>query len=175
MDRTTKKLKHKIEYLRLELEEVTEINSKCLEKFNQDFAGDFPDDDNIKDKLRKEESEEPFESIPKEITNKLFKEIAVKTHPDKMIDDTEELFIKANKANKNNDLSTLLSIAEELNVDTEKFVDNSLLLERHSHELASKIQDIRNQMAWVWYHVDDIRRPLVRKRIQQMLELDKEK
>ena len=57
MDRTTKKLKHKIEYLRLELEEVTEVNSKCLEKFNQDFAGDFPDDDNVKDKLRKEESE----------------------------------------------------------------------------------------------------------------------
>ena len=28
MDRTTKKLKHKIEYLRLELEEVTEVNSK---------------------------------------------------------------------------------------------------------------------------------------------------
>ena len=143
MDRTTKKLKHKIEYLRLELEEVTEVNSKCLEKFNQDFAGDFPEDDEVKDRLRGKESEEPFESIPKEITNKLFKEIAVKTHPDKMVQDTEELFIKANRANKN--------------------------------ELARKIQDIRNQMAWVWYHVDDIRRPLVRKRIQQMLELDKEK
>jgi hypothetical protein len=156
LDRTTKKLKHKIEYLRLELEEATEINSKCLEKFNQDFAGDFPEDDEVKDKLRGKESEEPFESIPKEITNKLFKEIAVKTHPDKMVQDTEELFIKANKANKSNDLSTLL-------------------LERHSNELARKIQDIRNQMAWVWYHVDDIRRPLVRKRIQQMLELDKEK
>jgi hypothetical protein len=92
-----------------------------------------------------------------------------------MVQDTEELFIKANKANKSNDLSTLLSIAEELDMDTDKFVDNSLLLERHSNELARKIQDIRNQMAWVWYHVDDIRRPLVRKRIQQMLELDKEK
>jgi len=43
LDRTTKKLKHKIEYLRLELEEATEINSKCLEKFNQDFAGEFPE------------------------------------------------------------------------------------------------------------------------------------
>ena len=175
MDRTTKKLKHKIEYLRLELEEVTEVNSKCLEKFNQDFAGEFPEDDESKDKLRAKETDKPFDSIPKEITNKLFKEIAVKTHPDKMVDDTEELFIKANKANKSNDLSTLLSIAEELDLNTEKFVDNSLLLERHSNELARKIQDIRNQMAWVWYHVDDIRRPLVRKRIQQMLELDKEK
>ena len=67
MDRTTKKLKHKIEYLRLELEEVTEVNSKCLEKFNQDFAGDFPEDDEVKDRLRGKESEEPFESIPKEL------------------------------------------------------------------------------------------------------------
>ena len=85
MDRTTKKLKHKIEYLRLELEEVTEVNSKCLEKFNQDFAGEFPEDDESKDKLRAKETDKPFDSIPKEITNKLFKEIAVKTHPDKMM------------------------------------------------------------------------------------------
>ena len=82
------------------------------------------------------------------------------------------MFVKANKANRKNDLSTLLSIAEDLNINVDKFVDNSLLLEKHAQEIIDKIRHIKNQMAWVWYHVDDIRRPLVRKRIQQMLTIE---
>ena len=82
MDRTTKKLKHKIEYLRLELEEILEVNSRCLEKFNQDFASEFPDDEEVTDRLRDKEPDKSFE-VPKQLTTKLFKEIAVKTHPDK--------------------------------------------------------------------------------------------
>jgi len=171
LDRTTKKLKHKIEYLRLELQEILEVNSRCLEKFNQDFAGDFPDDDEATDRLRDKESEKPFE-VPKQLTTKLFKEIAVKTHPDKKQTENDDVFVIANKANRNNDLSTLLSIAEDLNIDVEEFVDNSLLLEQHAQEMIDKIRNIKNQMAWVWYHVDDIRRPLVRKRIQQMLIIE---
>ena len=38
MNKKVKKLKYKIDWLRLELEEVREINAKCLEKFFQDFA-----------------------------------------------------------------------------------------------------------------------------------------
>ena len=171
MDRTTKKLKHKIEYLRLELEEILEVNSRCLEKFNQDFAGDFPDDEEVQDRLRDKEPEEPFE-VPKQLTTKLFKEIAVKTHPDKNKTETDDVFVEANKANRKNDLSTLLSIAEDLNIDVTEFVDNSLLLEKHAQEIIDKIRHIKNQMAWVWYHVDDIRKPLVRKRIQQMLTIE---
>tara|TARA_Y100000004_G_scaffold55468_1_gene61734 strand:- start:110 stop:634 length:525 start_codon:yes stop_codon:yes gene_type:complete len=174
LERTTKKLKHKIEYLRLELEEILETNSRCLEKFNQDFAGDFPDDETLKDRLENDkESEKPFE-VPKQLTTKLFKEIAIKTHPDKRKTENDDVFVEANKANRKNDLSTLLSIAEDLNIDVNEFVDNSLLLEKHAQEMIDKIRNIKNQMAWVWYHVDDIRRPLVRKRIQQMLTIDKE-
>ena len=73
MDRTTRKLKHKIEYLRLELEEILEVNSKCVEKFNQDFAGDFPDNENATDRLQDTEQEKAFE-VPKQLTTKLFKE-----------------------------------------------------------------------------------------------------
>ncbi len=173
MDRTTKKLKHKIEYLRLELEEILEVNSRCLEKFNQDFASEFPDDEEVTDRLRDKEPDKSFE-VPKQLTTKLFKEIAVKTHPDKNQTENNDMFVKANKANSKNDLSTLLSIANDLNINVDKFVDNSLLLEKHAQEMIDKIRHIKNQMAWVWYHVDDIRRPLVRKRIQQMLTIDKE-
>ena len=59
-------------------------------------------------------------------------------------------------------------------IDVTEFVDNSFLLERHAQEMIDKIRTIKNQMAWVWYHVDDIRKPLVRKRIQQMLTIDGE-
>ena len=171
MDRITKKLKHKIEYLRLELEEILEVNSRCLEKFNQDFASDFHEDEEVTDKLRDKEPDKSYE-VPKQLTTKLFKEIAIQTHPDKNKSENNDMFVKANKANRKNDLSTLLSIAEDLNINVDKFVDNSLLLEQHAQEMIDKIRHIKNQMAWVWYHVDDIRRPLVRKRIQQMLTIE---
>ena len=100
MDRTTKKLKHKIEYLRLELEEILEVNSRCLEKFNQDFASDFPDDEEVTDRLRDKEPDKSFE-VPKQLTTKLFKEIAVKTHPDKNQTENNDVFVYDINVNTN--------------------------------------------------------------------------
>ena len=123
-----KKLKLKIEWLRLELDETNQIFTKCLDKFYKDFAYC------IRDAKKNEpvDHEEPF-SISPEITNKLFKEIAIKTHPDKKHTETNETFVKANKANEKNDLSVLLSIAKELDIDVAEYVDNEILLEQQAN------------------------------------------
>ena len=73
MNLKIKKLKLKIEWLRLELDETNQIFGKCLDKFYKDFAYCMTD-------AKKDEPvdhEEPFSASP-EITNKLFKEIAIK-------------------------------------------------------------------------------------------------
>ena len=142
-----KKLKLKIEWLRLELDETNQIFTKCLDKFYKDFAYC------IRDAKKNEpvDHEEPF-SISPEITNKLFKEIAIKTHPDKKHTETNETFVKANKANEKNDLSVLLSIAKELDIDVAEYVDNEILLEQHANELESKIHQIKQGIPWTWYH-----------------------
>jgi len=142
-----KKLKLKIEWLRLELDETNQIFAKCLDKFYKDFAycmGEAKKDEPV-------DHEEPF-SISPEITNKLFKEIAIKTHPDKKHTETNETFVKANKANEKNDLSVLLNIAKELDIDVTEYVDNEILLEQHANELESKIHQIKQGIPWTWYH-----------------------
>ena len=123
------------------------IGKNMLDKFYKDFAycmGDAKKDEPV-------DHEEPF-SISPEITNKLFKEIAIKTHPDKKHTETNETFVKANKANEKNDLSVLLSIAKELDIDVAEYVDNEILLEQHANELESKIHQIKQGIPWTWYH-----------------------
>ena len=121
MNKKIKKLKYKIEWLRLELEEVREVNAKCLERFFQDFAEVLTED--IEDKVVETLPEKKSVHAAEHITNKLFKEIAVKTHPDKSKRD-DEVFIRANKANEVNNLSELLDIANELNIETDKYIDD---------------------------------------------------
>ena len=158
-----KKLKLKIEWLRLELDETNQIFTKCLDKFYKDFAYC------IRDAKKNEpvDHEEPF-SISPEITNKLFKEIAIKTHPDKKHTETNETFVKANKANEKNDLSVLLSIAKELDIDVAEYVDNEILLEQHANELESKIHQIKRGIQWTWYHAK-LRTNDMRASIEQIL------
>ncbi len=136
MNLKIKKLKLKIEWLRLELDETNQIFAKCLDKFYKDF--------------------------------KLFKEIAVKTHPDKKHTETNETFVKANKANEKNDLSVLLNIAKELDIDVTEYVDNEILLEQHANELESKIHQIKQGIPWTWYHAK-LRTNDMRTSIEQIL------
>ena len=156
MNREIQKLKHKIEYLRLELEEVRETNTKCLSKFNTDFANILSEVNEAKSESKNSKKEPNTEEIIKEevddTTKKLFKDIAVKTHPDKNFTETDELFVKANEAKAKNDLSTLISIAEILKIDVSEYLNDPMLLE---------LEQIKSQLAWIWYHVkDEDRKPL---------------
>ena len=71
MNKKIKKLKYKIEWLRLELEEVREVNAKCLERFFQDFAEVLTED--IEDKVVETLPEKKSFHAAEHITNKLFK------------------------------------------------------------------------------------------------------
>ena len=167
MKKKVKKLKYKIEWLRLELEEVREVNAKCLERFFQDFAEVLTED--IEDKVVETLPEKKSFHAAEHITNKLFKEIAVKTHPDKSKRD-DEVFIRANKANEVNNLSELLDIANELNIETDKYIDDEIMLEQHSSELMTRIKQIQAQVAWIWFHAQDNDRGIMRQRIIQLLK-----
>mgnify|MGYP001174876060 CR=1 FL=1 len=165
MNREIQKLKHKIEYLRLELEEVRETNAKCLSKFNTDFANILSEVNEVKSESKNSKKEPNTEEIIKEevddTTKKLFKDIAVKTHPDKNFTETDELFVKANEAKAKNDLSTLISIAEILKIDVSEYLNDPMLLEQHAKEINQEIEQIKSQLAWIWYHVkDEDRKPL---------------
>ena len=84
----TKKLKLKLEYLQLELEETQMIFHDSLVMFQNDFTEYLDEWENPKN-VKKVDSEIEFD-IPKEKVNKVFKKIATKTHPDKLINESDD-------------------------------------------------------------------------------------
>ena len=167
MNKKVKKLKYKIEWLRLELEEVREVNAKCLERFFQDFAEVLTED--IEEKVVETLPEKKSFHAAEHVTSKLFKEIAVKTHPDKS-KSKDEVFIRANKANEVNNLSELLDIANELGIEIDTYIDDEIMLEQHSSELMTRIKQIQAQVAWIWYHSQDNDRVIMREKIIHLLK-----
>ena len=136
---------------------------KILSRFAEVLTED------IEDKVVETLPEKKSFHAAEHITNKLFKEIAVKTHPDKSKRD-DEVFIRANKANEVNNLSELLDIANELNIETDKYIDDEIMLEQHSSELMTRINQIQAQVAWIWFHAQDNDRGIMRQRIIQLLK-----
>ncbi len=78
-----KKLQQQILYLRTELEETQWIFQDCLKEFDVEFRKYFKDP---AEKKKKDVINEPPEfDIPATDVNMVFKKIAQKTHPDKLI------------------------------------------------------------------------------------------
>ena len=167
-----KKLTSKVSYLRSELEETTLIFQDCLVNFQKEFGSYLEDYSSDKDNPIKTELE--FD-IPDRQVNILFRRIAGKTHPDKLIhkDISEKefnkrvtLYKRANNAVKQKDWAKLKDIATSLDIDlTYDEIDDILYLEETTKSLAEKIKELMSTYAWAWAHVQEQNRELLRKQI----------
>ena len=167
-----KKLTSKVSYLRSELEETTLIFQDCLVNFQKEFGSYLEDYSSDKDNPIKTELE--FD-IPDRQVNILFRRIAGKTHPDKLIhkDISEKefnkrvtLYKRANNAVKQKDWAKLKDIASTLDIDlTFDEIDDILYLEETTKSLAEKIKELMSTYAWAWAHVQEQNRELLRKQI----------
>ena len=167
-----KKLTSKVSYLRSELEETTLIFQDCLVNFQKEFGSYLKDYSSDKDNPIKTELE--FD-IPDRQVNILFRRIAGKTHPDKLIhkDISEKefnkrvtLYKRANNAVKQKDWAKLKDIATSLDIDlTYDEIDDILYLEETTKSLAEKIKELMSTYAWAWAHVQEQNRELLRQQI----------
>ena len=167
-----KKLTSKVSYLRSELEETTLIFQDCLVNFQKEFGSYLEDYSSDKDNPIKTELE--FD-IPDRQVNILFRRIAGKTHPDKLIhkDISEKefnkrvtLYKRANNAVKQKDWAKLKDIATSLDIDlTYDEIDDILYLEETTKSLAEKIKELMSTYAWAWAHVQEQNRELLRQQI----------
>jgi len=167
-----KKLTSKVSYLRSELEETSLIFQDCLVNFQKEFGSYLEDYSTDKDNPIKTELE--FD-IPDRQVNILFRRIAGKTHPDKLIhkDISEKefnkrvtLYKRANNAVKQKDWAKLKDIASTLDIDlTYDEIDDILYLEETTKSLAEKIKELMSTYAWAWAHVQEQNRELLRKQI----------
>ncbi len=176
-----KKLQRQILYLRTELEETEWVFQECLKDFDIEFR-DYFKDPNKKTK-RGVTTEPPEFDIPKEDVNVVFRMIAQKTHPDKLISkdisDTEynakvEMYKEAQRSVENKDWSRVVEIAMELDIDVSDVKnDDSDYLNESVKRLTEKIKQLKSTYAWKWGNTPDQEREIMKGMILQSLGLDK--
>ena len=174
-----KKLQRQILYLRTELEETEWVFQECLIDFDIEFR-DYFKDPNKKTK-RGVTTEPPEFDIPKEDVNVVFRMIAQKTHPDKLISkdisDTEynakvEMYKEAQRSVENKDWSRVVEIAMELDIDVSDVKnDDSEYLIESVKKLGHRIKQLKSTYAWKWGNTPDQEREVVKKMILQSLGL----
>ena len=111
---------------------------------------------------------------------KVFKKIAIKTHPDKLLASSEfereyktGLFEKAKNSFDNNDYYGIVQVAEELGIDPPPPTQGQIDLMRERNKvLENKINEIKNTVIWNWYHgEDDTRELLMENYIEKLREI----
>lgn len=164
--RKWKSLKHKVEHLRLELEDrnefIHEIESKFMEELSKltdgtveepetpdptpqiiDVAGEAGGD---------LEGASKGDPLPEDI-KKLWKAIASMTHPDKTGNDPEKtaLYLAASKAVDEGAVDEIIRIALELNIDVPEASEGAVIkLESLAHDLQKQISETENSVLWQW-------------------------
>ena len=169
-----KKLKTKLEYLRLELEDTQMTFHDSLVLFQNDFTEYIDEWDNPKN-VKKVDSEIEFD-IPKEKVNKVFKKIATKTHPDKLInksDDSDrlvDLYKEAQQSVETKDWSRVSQIASELDIDiSDVEEDDSVFIMETIKSIESKVDEIKQTFAWMWKHSQEEDKPQLKKHILNVM------
>ena len=173
-----KKLKSKLQYFRDEHREVDTIFVDSLGVFYKEF-GKFYNQDGTSKEEASIVSDIKYD-IPKEEVNKIFRLIANKTHPDKLINkkisdkEYEEkvtTYKEANTACDNRDWFKLKEIAKELKIETKKNLAGDIIyLEKSITEVESKINNIKNTYPWIWYHIEENQKEFVKPQIIEALK-----
>ena len=177
MNRKLKKYNLRYEYLKLEEEDVREELDKYIEDFESHFdvyykspltsthrevwvneetgeVRDTPPQDNEEaERLFKEAQEKKFKEI-QELKNrpdkvkKLYKKLAVKSHPDR--GGSDDLFQEVNDAYANNNLMWLLMKAGEYDIEYDVDSSDESTLTSNLDTIESEIRRMKSTLAWLW-------------------------
>ena len=184
--RKWKSLTHKVEHFRLEVEdrneEIKDFESSFLKELLQVIDG------SIDDKLRSDVSNkisthinqvdvssdveeslpganENIDSLPEDI-KKIWKSIAVLTHPDRTNNDPQKtaLYLAAAEAVKTSSIDEIVRIALELGIEIPEASAASIArLESIAVDLQQQISETENSILWQW----GVAEPDVKKRIME--------
>ena len=178
-----KKLKLKLDYLDFELFEAKQIFEDAKKDFEKAFlkVAKYP---KIESKgYSKESIKKQYDKHQEEIHGKnqrrldapeqlkaLYKDIALETHPDRLIHSTEavikkktKLFNKARLAMEEGDYYILQQIADELGIENKNIDEECVAFLNDSIKIRKQqIQQIEETVAWAWYHAED---PIIKETI----------
>jgi isopropylmalate/homocitrate/citramalate synthase len=127
--------------------------------------------DFIKQEKEKEEQIERDKDL-----YKIYKKIVMKTHPDKVRDESlVDLFDQATQAMNENDWMTILNIALTLEIKTPEFTDElRQKLQANILEIKTKVKSLHNTTAWVWANTAEDNKEKVKKSIRGIMGINEE-
>jgi hypothetical protein len=206
-DRKIKLLLHKLGYLRLEIETKTEELSTHETEFNAKYYSTYADEEETPSPPPAESSdtppgrvempqqpsetseETPEESVSTPVVNevvepepedlkKIWKQIAMKTHPDKTGGNPHltELYKRASDAYSGKKYDEIIEVAIELGLELENLSDEATkLLEKRVEELEKKLQGLQLNVLWEWATAGEEKRTKIEKTLNSYRKKKKKK
>ena len=162
MSRSLKKLTHKYEYLKLELEELEEQSEGYTSEWSKLFGKYFIDRSKEmwlneetgelrKDPPTGEEEETKKDEKPEKI-KKLYRKLSTKLHPDK--GGSAEVFSDLKQFYESKNLIELLKLASDYNIDYELDEEDELLIQNSCYSISQKIQGVQSTLSWLYFTGD---------------------
>ena len=143
-----KKLKSEYKFLKVEVEYQAELFETARKEFDKKFSNllnlNVPNEKKVKEK----------KPVRKKSLTKVYKKLAQKIHPDKKTGDTED-FRKLKKSVDDNDIDTMMDLADEYNIDIEVEVNQKDILLGKIERLKNKLDYYRKTLIMQWYTIDD--------------------
>ena len=143
-----KKLKSEYKFLKVEVEYQAELFETAKKEFDKKFSNllnlNIPNEKKVKEK----------KSVRKKSLTKVYKKLAQKIHPDKKTGDTED-FRKLKKSVDDNDIDTMMDLADEYDIDIEVEVNQKDILLGKIERLKNKLDYYRKTLIMQWYTIDD--------------------
>ena len=174
---TSRKLFLKIEYISLELEEVTDLASEYKKNFDKEFHKETQYLNYIQNeqKIVLSPSIDTEKHHPK-FVQKIYRNIAKKYHPDVCAaDNAEDVFKKATEFYETNNLVGLISVCNKEKIKIPDLTDEMVReIENSIVDTEEKIKEQQSTLAWIWYNFDGDKSEL-RDKIYELLKIDKEK
>lgn len=144
---------YKYQYLRAEVDELKEDQSKYAQQFAEDFImPESGSNGSSEFKLPDEESNEPIVDSP---ARPIYKALSKKLHPD-VGGDVEE-FKRIAKLYKSGDTIGLYIAAEYYKIDVSKYLTKELVqsFEDSCALVDKEIYNIKNSLAYQWCTIDE--------------------
>jgi len=161
----SQKLLFKFKYLKLELEETSDLSDKYNSQFNEDFREEieYLNEINSKNSEKKETNDQKTSvdtnkkddsNIPqdfKEIYKIMVRSLHPDLKPDNLKEKYEELLKRVTNAYENKEWLEILSIADQENINLPGNLENyNKELEDDLGKIEEEISHIKNKLSWIW-------------------------
>lgn len=161
----SKKFFFKFKYLKLELEEASDLGDKYNQEFNEDFREEIEYLNQINAKNIEEnqtiQSDSTIDANKKDSSNipqdfkEIYKTVVRSLHPDlkpnNLKEKYEELLKKVTNAYENKEWLEILAIADEENIKLPANLENyNNELENDLGKIEEEIEHIKNRLSWIW-------------------------